>query len=104
MTPDREREILAHVYGGAGRVTALSGRWATEADGKSVLGCSLIGAWIAPGLEYWPELNEMIITRAESMWLLDRKLFGEGIPGLITSAQGRDAWRRMGSPKPEWLP
>jgi len=104
MTPDREREILAHAYGANHRITVLAGRWATEADGQSVNGGSLVGSWKAYRLEYWPKPDELIITPAEAKPLLDRKLFSESLSGgitLISTAQGRDAWRRMGAPMPE---
>lgn len=95
MTPDREFQILDHLYSN-GQVTALTGRWATQADAPRLIG-HWEGCWVGPGIEYHPDDNELIITRAEARALEARKLivfsvYGTSIGG---SAQGRDHWRRI---------
>ena len=95
MTPDREFQILDHIYGrNDGKVTALAGRWATEADDPHLIG-HWEGCWVGPGIEYHPDDNELIITRTEARALEARKLIVFSSYGIGSSAQGRDHWRRI---------
>ncbi|BAE50554.1 hypothetical protein [Paramagnetospirillum magneticum] len=104
MTWARRSEILAHLYGrNDTKLTVLSGRWGTEADGTGLFNESLVGCWLAPGLHYRPEPGEMIITPPEALELAaDRLIAWEKLRARAGStAPGRDAWRRLGSPIPE---
>lgn len=95
MTPDREFQILDHLYGRSdGQVTALTGRWATQADAPRLIG-HWEGCWVGPGIEYHPDDNELIITSAEARALDARKLVIVNGSYVGTSAQGRDHWRRI---------
>lgn len=85
LTDERLRVILAHLYGGNGDV-----RWVAKDPALYAAGTA--STWLP-------------ISDAEFAEMGDRKLAIQNTRTgrLETSAQGRDYWRWIGSPKPEDL-
>ena len=96
MSPDRKRQILAHLYGrNDGKLTVLPGRWGTAADGRDFFGnLRSAGCWITTSMDYWTAENELIITPAEAGWLANEKAIAweNNSVGAGATARGRDLW------------
>lgn len=104
MTDARLFQILAHAYGANGKVSAMPPDFhpaTAAAMARLIWGHPDLGTWCGPGGEYTPAEGEMLISNAEAAELTEAKLLGVTVGGgLATTAQGRDTWRRMGSPTP----
>ena len=96
LTAERERTILAHLYGGDGEVWIKPGpSMGYDDDGN------LATVFISRAPE-----GALLISLAELRSLHAAKLAFtnyECHSQVQTTANGRDHWRRMGSPKPEGL-
>jgi len=94
---DLKRQILARLYGAEKPVTVLAGvRFHQTGD--------FAGCWRGPDLEYWPDEGKFVVRLEDIQPLIAEKLAALSYTSLIPTAQGRDAWRRLGCPLPEATP
>ena len=90
MNKRREFDILHHLYGRPdGKLTCLRGaRFHATGDHA--------GAWIGPGLVYYPADNDLVVSAEEAQELVARKLVDHGVAwNLIPTSPGRERYKAL---------